>query len=342
MSKKHNTLEVSVKSTKEQILTAYNEVLNRLTEKQPTPQEQKVKEEEQNIIKKTAAIDNDNIIADLSDLKSKTIKQIDNLSEQLLGEFQKLANIREAITIEQKHLQDLYQINENANTLSALLQAHLEQKEKLKSEIEATRQAFEHEMSVKKTEWGEQKTKLEQEYKEKREILEKSRKREEEEYTYNLELTRRKELDEYRNQKLTMDKELSDLKDDLLKRETGLLKQEEHYELLKIQVEQIPDRIKQEITDHEEQLRTRLLEQYEFESKLKQQEYEGQLKLKDQNVNYLLEKVKEQEAMIKELVAKADMAINQVQSIACKALDTSAQRFVTTSTTNSTKSEEKN
>jgi len=139
-----------------------------------------------------------------------------------------------------------------------------------------------------------------------------------------------------------MDKELSDLKDDLLKRETGLLKQEEHYELLKIQVEQIPDRIKQEITDHEEQLRTRLLEQYEFESKLKQQEYEGQLKLKDQNVNYLLEKVKEQEAMIKELVAKADMAINQVQSIACKALDTSAQRFVTTSTTNSTKSEEKN
>jgi len=154
MSKKHNTLEVSVKSTKEQILTAYNEVLNRLTEKQPTPQEQKVKEEEQNIIKKTAAIDNDNIIADLSDLKSKTIKQIDNLSEQLLGEFQKLANIREAITIEQKHLQDLYQINENANTLSALLQAHLEQKEKLKSEIEATRQAFEHEMSVKKTEWG--------------------------------------------------------------------------------------------------------------------------------------------------------------------------------------------
>lgn len=65
------------------------------------------------------------------------------------------------------------------------------------------------------------------------------------------------------------------------------------------------------------------------------------LKLKDQNVNYLLEKVKEQEAMIKELVAKADMAVNQVQSIACKALDTSAQRFITTSTTSSIKSEEK-
>ena len=277
MSKKHSTLEVSVKSTKEQILTAYNEVLNRLTEKQSTPQEQKIREEEHDIVKKTATIATDNIITDLSDLKSKTIKQIDNLSEQLLGEFQKLANIRDAVTIEQKHLQDLYQINENANTLSSLLQAHCEQKEKLKSEIEATRQAFEQEMIVKKAEWGEQKIKLEQEYKEKREILEKNRKREEEEYTYNLELTRRKELDEYSNWRLMTEKELSDLKDNLLKREADLLRQEEYYESLKLQVEQIPDRVNKAVTDHEEQLRTKLLEQYEFESKLKRQEYEGQI-----------------------------------------------------------------
>ena len=42
--------------------------------------------------------------------------------------------------------------------------------------------------------------------------------------------------------------------------------------------------------------------------------------------------------MIKELIAKADLATGQVQSIACRALDTSAQRFVTL---NSGKTEEK-
>ena len=36
--------------------------------------------------------------------------------------FQKLANLRQAITIEQKHLEELYQINETANTLSALFE----------------------------------------------------------------------------------------------------------------------------------------------------------------------------------------------------------------------------
>jgi hypothetical protein len=82
MSKKHNVLEVSAKSTKEQILAAYNEVLTKLTEKQlSTPQEQKKQEEEQNIIKKTASHSPDNVLADLSNLKSKTIKQIDGLSE---------------------------------------------------------------------------------------------------------------------------------------------------------------------------------------------------------------------------------------------------------------------
>ena len=50
MIKNHNARdkEVSVKSTKEQILAAYNEVLTKLTDKQiATPQEQKKQEKEE-------------------------------------------------------------------------------------------------------------------------------------------------------------------------------------------------------------------------------------------------------------------------------------------------------
>lgn len=230
MSKKHNVLEVSAKSTKEQILAAYNEVLTKLTEKQlSTPQEQKKQEEEQNIIKKTASHSPDNILTDLSNLKSKTIKQIDGLSEQLLSEFQKLANLRQAITIEQKHLEELYQINETANTLSALLQTQAEQKQQFKLDMELSRQNFEQEMATQKLQWQEQKSKLEQEYKERKELLEKIRKREEEEYGYALELKQRKEMDEYNDKKFSMEKELSNLKDNLSKREADLLEKEKDY-----------------------------------------------------------------------------------------------------------------
>ncbi|WP_341762542.1 hypothetical protein [Candidatus Tisiphia endosymbiont of Melanophora roralis] len=136
MTKKQNIQEVSVKSTKDQILAAYNEVVTKLTEKQvASPQEHKKQEEKQQIVTKAINNSSDDILADLSTLKSKTIKKIDNLSEQLLDEFQKLANLREAIILEQTHLQELYQIHETANTLSALLQAQSEQKECFELEI---------------------------------------------------------------------------------------------------------------------------------------------------------------------------------------------------------------
>lgn len=341
MTKKHNAKdkEVSVKSTKEQILVAYNEVLTKLTEKQiATPQEQKEQEEARAVVKKATNHSSDDILNDLSALKSKTIKQIDSLSEQILCEFEKLANLREAITIEQKHLQELYQINDTANTLSVLLQTQAEQKEQFKLEIEQTKQAFEEGMTIEKSHWYRQRTQLELDYKEQKNTLEKARKREEEEYIYTLELKQRKEIDEYNNKRVTTEKELFELKNNLLKQEADLIEKEKNYDALKMQVEQIPIQIKEAVSSAKELLSTQLSQQYEFKTQLKQKESEGILKLKEQSINYLEDKVKRQEVIIKELTDKADLATQQVQSIACRALDTSAQRFVTV---NSSKTEDR-
>ena len=113
MTRKNDVPEISVKSTKDQILAAYNDVVTKLNDKHIiTPQEQKKQEAKQEIVAKATSNSSDDILTDLSSLKSKTIKQVDILSEQLLNEFQKLSNIREAIILEQKHLQELYQIHE--------------------------------------------------------------------------------------------------------------------------------------------------------------------------------------------------------------------------------------
>ncbi|MFU7502953.1 MAG: hypothetical protein ACE1S7_06070 [Candidatus Tisiphia sp.] len=148
MNKKATIPEVSVKSTKEQILAVYNDALAKLNEKQlNSPQDQKKQQENQELVSKASDNSSDNILSELSSLKSKTIKQIDHLSEQLLSEFEKLANLREAIILERKHLQELYQINENANSLSALLQAQVEQKEYFEQEMKQKKQDFEQEMN---------------------------------------------------------------------------------------------------------------------------------------------------------------------------------------------------
>jgi phage protein U len=328
--KKQDIVEVSPKSTKDQILAAYNEVLEKLNEKRiASPQEEKKKQEEEVVVIKATSNSSDTILSDLSTLKSKTIKQIDSLSEQLLGEFQKLANLREAITLEQTHLRELYQINETANTLSALLQTQAEEKERFKLKMDETKQAFEEDMAMKKSHWQQRSEQLEQDYKEQKERSEKSRKREEEDYTYTLELKRRKETDEYNNKKSIMEKELSDLKDDLLKREADVVEKEKAYNSLKIQVEQFPNVVKEAVENAEKLLRTQLAQQYDFETQLKQKEYDGILKLNERSINYFEDVIQKQDSLIKELTGKADMATQQVQSIAYRALDASAQRFVT-------------
>jgi predicted nuclease with TOPRIM domain len=129
--------------------------------------------------------------------------------------------------------------------------------------------------ATQKLQWQEQKSKLEQEYKERKELLEKIREREEEEYGYALELKQRKEMDEYNDKKFSMEKELSDLKDNLSKREADLLEKEKDYESLRLQVQQTPDKIKEAVINNEKALEAKLLEQYEFVTKLKQQEYDG-------------------------------------------------------------------
>lgn len=327
--KKESHPEVSIKSTKDQILAAYNEVLEKLNEKQiASPQEEKKREEEEAVVKKASSHTSDSILSDLSTLKSKTIKQIDSLSEQLLGEFEKLANLREAISLEETHLEELYQIRVTANTLSALLQSQAEEKEKFKLEMEHSKRGFEAEMEIKKTHWQQLSTQLEQAYGEEKERTEKARKREEEEYRYTVELSRRKEMDEYSNRKLMMEKELTDLQGDILRREAELIEKEKTYESLRMQVEGFPNVVKEAVEHAEEILRTQLQQQYGFERQLKEKEYEGISKLNERTIKYLEEVIEKQENLIKELREKVDLSTEQVQTIAFRALDTSAQRFI--------------
>jgi hypothetical protein len=330
--KKTEIADVSVKSTKDQILAAYQDVLAKLNEKQvESPQETKKKQEEKMIVAKAAAQSPDAILSDLSGIKLKSIKQLDTLSEELLSEFQKLSDIRQAIDAEQKHLEELYQIKDTAHTLAALLQTHTEQKEQMKREMEQQKQTFEESMTVQRTHWKEENTQLERDFKEQKEKLEKERKREEEEYTYALAIKRRKETDDYNTRKAALEKELLEMKEDLQKREITISEKEKILSDLQSQVEQFPEQLKQTVTEVEEKLRSQILQQHAFESQIKEKEHEGLIKLNDLRVTSLQTKIKEQEAFLKELNQKTDQATQQVQLIACRALDVSAQRFVTTS-----------
>lgn len=326
--KKTPISEISPKSTKDQIYAAYNEVLEILNNKQSEiPQEIQKKQEEKTIVTKAAAHSPDAIVSDLSGIKLKTIKQLDVLSEELLEEFQKLSDIRQAISSEHKHLEELYQIKETANTLAALFQAHIDQKEKLQQERDQQKQEFEQFMASQRIHWREENERLERDFQEKKEKREKDHKHEEEDYTYTREMQRRKEMDDYNAKKAELEKELIKMKEDLQKREEVVSEKEKILSDLQFKVDQFPEELKGAVAEAEEKLRAQILQQHDFESQIKQKELDGLVKFHNLQITSLQGKIKEQEALIKELSQKADQAAENVQLIACRALDASSQRF---------------
>lgn len=61
--------------------------------------------------------------------------------------------------------------------------------------------------------------------------------------------------------------------------------------------------------------------QYQFEMQLSQKELEGEKRLYEQKVSSFLEKIKEQDNLIKTLTARVDQSGKQVQDIAIKAVE---------------------
>ena len=193
--------------------------------------------------------------------------------------------------------------------------------------MEQQKKALEESMTSQRSHWKEENAHLERDFKEQREKLEKERKREEEEYIYDLDIKRRKEMDDYNVRKAALEKELLEMKEDLQKRELAIVEKEKILLDLQSQVERFPEQLKQTIAETEEKLRSQLLQQHTFESQLKEIEQEGLIKLNELRVTSLQAKIKEQEILLKELNQKTDQATQQVQLIACRALDVSAQRF---------------
>lgn len=326
--KKHPLPDVSAKNTKEQILAAYNDVVARMSEKtMDVPETIQKADQAKQIVARVEKIAPDNLIAELAELKLKAIKHIESLSGDLMEACQKLSDIKQAIAIEQKNIEELYGIKETANTLATLIKAHHEKAEQFNQESEKQKQTYEKAIADQRNHWKEENDKLEKSYKEEKERLQLLHKREEEDYAYNLELSRRKEQDTFDQKKLIEERQIQAKKEALEAREKAIQSREIELQQLQQQVDSFPETIKQRVEEAEKTLRRMLEEQFTFETRLKEAQQDSNTAINAHRIASLEEKIKEQDKLIQLLGQKADTASEQVQSIASKALEASSKRF---------------
>jgi hypothetical protein len=323
-------IQVSEKSTKAEILKAYESLLKNVQQaKADNPKQMQEENRKKEIVENVAGITNDSIVKNITRLKSELNGSLDAISQSLSDEFKKLEEIRAAIAVEKKSLNDLYSLSANTDSLAAMLLVQKEKKESFEKTMQEKETAFQTDMAEKKEQWEQEKAKQKATEKEYTDELAKRRKREEDEYVYSLKIKRQKEQDEYDSRKNQLEKELTEKKAEfnreIATREAELKNAEAELTELRKNNAEFPAKLEKALKDKEAEVTKRLQTQYGFDVKLMGQQNEADIRLKDQIIASLQDKTRELQAQLKENNDKANRAEANVKDIAVKAIENASK-----------------
>lgn len=326
---KNQPEDISLKSTKREILSAYKDALEKLkTEAKEDIKREKSLKREQDIVEKAGDNSREGIAQHFSSFKMALIKSLDETEENMTGEFVKFTELRSAIESLKNELNELYEIRANADSLNALILAQKDRKESFEKEMEQSESEFEQKRLDKEQDWKKEQQRSESAFEEQMEELKKKRQRDEEEHQYKTKISRKKDEDDYASRKESLEKDLCNKRDEILRdlkeRETALSSQEKELLDLRDQVSKFPQELKKAVTEAENAVRNKLTYEFSFQKELTGKGLEGETKLNEQRIATLESRIKQQEAFIAQLTSKADFAGKQVQEIAMKAIEGAA------------------
>jgi hypothetical protein len=334
--------QVSTKNTKNEILTAYEELLQKVQEKKTEePKKIQEKQKQETIVKNATELSHEGIVKEIADLKVNLSSVLDKLGSSFVYEFRKFEELQQAINLEQKNLEDLYQLSANTDSLSVMLMAQKEKKEQFEREmaslkaefdekIKTEKEKFEAEIAEKRSFWKKEQEANSLKIKEESDELKKKRQREEEEFQYNLKVSRKKEVDLYEENKQKLDKELADKKvafeKEFTEREAKVKEAENELKELRTRTAAFPAELEKAVSSAVKIATEKLETTFRFEKELKEKETAGELKLKDQIIETLRNKIKDLETSLKELSQKTATAEASVKDIAIKAIESSSAK----------------
>jgi hypothetical protein len=281
--------------SKNEVFAAYDELLQKLKATNKTPvavlqQEEKILQEKREIVESAAVQTSDELAYHLISLKNTLNTQLDEIEIKLNTEKKKFETLQQAISIQSKELNDLYEIKPQADTLAALVMAYKEKSVTLEQEIKLKRQQWQKEQEAQ-----------EEARREYESQTQKTRQREEENYNYNRDIFRRKEQEEYEVQKRAAEQlqarryELEEAyraRDAALNaRETKIGTREIEFQQLQDEVRNFPDRLQQATAEAERITGEKLAIKFEYEAKLLQRDFEAERQLHRQAISLLESKI---------------------------------------------------
>ncbi|MGF1674130.1 MAG: hypothetical protein ACFCUV_10655 [Rivularia sp. (in: cyanobacteria)] len=335
-----STNKINQKNTKNEILQAYDELEKERLE---------LKKQVEQLIKSSNSVKSDNfktpektVVNQYSKVQQKmnfTIESLakiqlgfgsaaNELSEQLTTKASRLAEIKQIVEEQLQQLQQLHNLEIAEDTLDNLIQTYQENNSAYQQEFHQLSETLNREIQELKEAWQKQQEESQQNIKERNENSLKNRQRDASEYKYNLELQRNLEVDLYEQQQKELYKQLDEFQQETEKqwnqRENTTAEKEKQFEELKVKVESFSQEKETAIRKATEEGKGIAHYQAKVKANLLAKEVEGQKAFYEQRIQSLEQTITNQETRVESLSKQLESALKQVQDLAVKAIEGSA------------------
>ncbi len=150
--------KVNIKNTKNEIIEAYNDLLEKVKDnKKEEPKKELEKQKQIETVKQVADMSQNGIVKEVSELKINLTSSLDKIGDQFVSEFKKFEELQKAIAFEKKNLEELYQLSASTDSLAVMLLAQKEKKEEFEAEMLDKKQQLELEIEETKSAWSKEK-----------------------------------------------------------------------------------------------------------------------------------------------------------------------------------------
>jgi hypothetical protein len=331
MEEKKETKKLSMSSTKQEMLEAYNTLLKRLQEKREgeLKPEKKIEEKKiQEAVQVAESLTVEGVAKEIGVLKLDIGKMLSQITDRLEGEVNKFVAIRSAITAKEKELQELYEIDKVAMTLAALIEVQHEKRREFESEMVKKKEELRLEIESTRIEWEKEQAEHEAAVKE-RDIAEKKRQtRDKEEFEYAFKKEQQHAKDRFEYEKAKLENEIKTKKEqaenELKVREEEISEKENELNDLRKRVSLFPKELETAVNRAIKEAGERLILEAKTKEDLLKKEFEGERNVLNTRVEAMEKTVKEQSERSATLSQQLEAAYQKVQDIAVKTVEGSS------------------
>ena len=323
--------KVTMSNTKREMLSAYRELVKRLEEKREAevkPEQVAEERQEREAVAVADSLSLDGIAGEIGGLKSEVGKLLGQLGDRLEDELAKYQRIRRAAELRAKELQEIYEIEKAASSLTALIEAQKEKREHFESEMAARKAELQQEAAATRKAWEAEQQAHQAAMKEREEAEKKRRDREADEFQYKLTKEQERAREEFEHEKARLERESQyrreELEREMADREKALNEREAELAELRQRAADAPAQLDAAVSKAVEETTQRLGREAKAREDGLGKDFEGEKNVLLSRIEALEQTVQEQRERSAALSAQLDKSYGQVQDIAVKAIEGSA------------------